>query len=106
VRLSSLEQATISNVAEEEEDCDRNATGRLTDKIDKRSDNGAFQDAEVTLMSVKACSPVKCDACVVAVSGDVVDGNGSYNNTRDDDGLDVTESMSGADTSIDKDVDV
>ena len=103
--FNAEEKHVLSVIAEDEEDCDRNATGSLTDKIDKRSDNGAFQDAEVTLMSVKACSPVKCDACIVAVSGDVVDGNGSYNNTRDD-GLDVTESMSGADTSIDKDVDV
>jgi len=106
------EMHTLSVIAEEEEGCDRNWTESLSNnddvasKIDNRSESGAIQDAEVTLMAVTACLPVKYDAGVVAAVGAAADGEENCNSTGDDDALDVTESMSGVDSSIDKDVDV
>jgi len=109
--VEELAERHALSVIAEEEDCDGNVTEGLrsdddvTDKVDKSSDSGALRDAEVTLMTVKACLPMNCDASVV-VAGTTADGDDTYNNAGNDDGLDVTESMSGADSSVDKDMDV
>ena len=106
----SAERHALSVIAEEE-DCDGNGTeglrsdGDVMGKVDRSNDNGTLRDAEVTLMTVKACLPVNCDASVV-VAGTTADGDDTYNNAGNDDGLDVTESMSGVDSSVDKDMDV
>ena len=107
--LSTAEGHALSVIAEEEEDCDRNAAERLhaddDATIDKNSDSCALRDAEVTLMSVKACSPVKHDALAV-VDAAAADGENSFYNAGDNNESDVTESMPAADSSLDKDIDV
>jgi len=110
--FSTVENHALSIIAEEEENSDTDGTERLHDDdgdatniIDKSSDNGAFQDAEVKLTPVKACSPVK-HVSIAVVDAATDDGEHKCNNSEDEDGSDVTETMSAAVSSLNKDFDI
>jgi len=98
----TMERQALS--VSDEKVCDNNVTGKVcsdegvasggnSDSVDK--------DTEVAEISMKASahSPVKYNAPTVVVEGD------SCKNTGDVDGSDVTESMSSANSSMDKDTD-